>query len=75
MTSESGAVAQTFADLPQNAVCSEVSWGISRAVGMELIRSIPDSNAIRFGPVLNVLVYRPAAGAGICAQPAPAAGR
>ena len=29
MTSESGAVAQTFADLPQNAVCSEVSWGIS----------------------------------------------
>ena len=40
MTSESGAVAQTFADLPQKAVCSAVSWGISPAVGMGLIRFV-----------------------------------
>ena len=40
MTSEPGAVAQTFADLPQKAVFMGVSQGISLALGMGLIRFV-----------------------------------
>ena len=46
MTSESGAVAQTFADLPLKAVFMGVSQGISSAKGPVLIRCVPNASRV-----------------------------